>query len=120
MTRFSALTWMLVIVVAVFMLYKVKYQVQAIKHEIAAATKELKSEREALRVITAEWAYLNRPARLQILAQKYLASTDVTVSQIAEIQEIPFPEYRMAHAKDIANPIKRASMLTAGIAGEGR
>ncbi|NBO18117.1 MAG: hypothetical protein EBV03_02625 [Proteobacteria bacterium] len=96
MMRLSNFVWMVVIVVAVFMLYKVKYQVQALQQEIAATSQQLRQEREALRVTSAEWAYLNRPERLQKLATKYLASTDVTVNQIAEIEEIPFPSQSMA------------------------
>ncbi|MBY0408323.1 MAG: hypothetical protein K2Q01_11590 [Rickettsiales bacterium] len=94
--KFSTLLWMLVIVVASFMLYKVKYQVQALKDEVAELSRELEHEREALHVVNAEWAYLNRPARLQRLASKYLAATDLTVSQIAEVEEIPFPRQSMA------------------------
>ena len=94
--KLSIFVWMFVIVVASFMLYKVKYQVQGVKDEIAANSRELEREREALHVVNAEWAYLNRPARLQMLATKYLASEGVTVNQIAEVEEIPFPNRNMA------------------------
>lgn len=107
--KLSTLVWMLVIVVASFMLYKVKYQVLALKNEVAATSRELEREREALHVVAAEWAYLNRPARLQQLAGKYLASTDLTVSQIAEVEEIPFPHQAIA-TNDKEGVIKTASL----------
>lgn len=97
--KLSSLVWMVVIVVASFMLYKVKYQVQALKNEVASVSRQLEHEREALHVVNAEWAYLNRPERLQRLAGKYLAATDLTVSQIAEVEEIPFPATSVAQAE---------------------
>jgi hypothetical protein len=96
MNRLSTFVWIFVIVVAAFMLYKVKYQVQALKTEIAETSRELERKREALHVVAAEWAYLNRPERLQKLANKYLASTDLTVDQIAEIEAIPFTRQTFA------------------------
>jgi len=107
--RLSIFVWMFVIVVASFMLYKVKYQVQALKDEVAATGRELEHEREALHVVNAEWAYLNRPERLQKLASKYLATTELTVSQIAEVEEIPFPHQNVA-AMDKDDGIKTAAL----------
>ena len=96
MNRLSPLVWMVVIVIAAFMLYKVKYQVQALKTQVAETSHELEREKQALHVVAAEWAYLNRPERLQKLAAKYLPSADMTVGQIAEVEAIPFPGQAMA------------------------
>lgn len=114
--KLSTVVWMMVIVVASFMLYKVKYQVQALKNEVAATARELEREKEALHVVAAEWAYLNRPARLQKLASRYLASTDVTVSQIAEVEEIPFPDQSLAQAP-ADSAVKSVSLHVKGGAG---
>lgn len=91
MKRIPLLVMMLVIVGAAFMLYRVKYEVQALQQQIVESERELAHEREALRVVSAEWAYLNRPERLRQLAAKYLSSGSLTVEQIAEIEAIPFP-----------------------------
>ena len=96
MTRISTLVWMVVVVVAAFMLYKVKYQVQAIKTQVAETTRELEQEKQAMHVVAAEWAYLNRPERLERLAAKYLPSAEMTVGQIAEVEAIPFPNRALA------------------------
>jgi hypothetical protein len=116
MKRLSNVLWAMVIVVALFMLYKVKYQVLALKQEVAATAQELRQEQDALRVVSAEWAYLNRPQRLQQLAAKYLASTDVTVNQIAEIEEIPFPSQSMAALE----PSAGIKPVSAKVTGGGR
>lgn len=96
MNRISTVVWLFVIVIAAFMLYKVKYEVQTLKSQVAETSRQLEMERQSLHVVAAEWAYLNRPERLQKLAVKYLAASEVTVSQISDIQEIPFPGQTLA------------------------
>ena len=88
--------WFSVIVVASFMLYQVKYEVQSIRAQIAQTSQELEQEKEAMHVVAAEWAYLNRPERLQQLAAKYLVSKGVTVQQVAEVEAIPYPKQSLA------------------------
>lgn len=116
MNKFSTIIWMVVIVVAVFMLYKVKYEVQALKTQVAETSRELENEREALHVVAAEWAYLNRPERLRVLATKYLSSTGVTVDQIADVEMIPFPNRSVASADhdDSVKPVS-AKMPAGGV-----
>jgi len=96
MTRISTLIWIAAIAAAIFVLYEVKYEVQSLKNQVAETSRHLEAEKEALHVVAAEWAYLNRPDRLQQLASKYLTSTDVTVSQVADVQAIPFPTQTQA------------------------
>ncbi len=99
MNRLSFLAfWIGVVVVASFMLYRVKYEVQSIKAQIAETTQEIAQERESLHVVAAEWAYLNRPERLQALSDKYLAGKNVTVDQVAEIEAIAFHKQAVASA----------------------
>jgi len=96
MQKLSTLVWVFIIVVASFMLYKEKDQVLTLKKQVAETERQLEAEKEALHVVAAEWAYLNRPERLQQLAARYLASSDVTVDQVADIQAIPFPGQSVA------------------------
>ena len=107
MNRLSTVVWLFVIVVAAFMLYKVKYEVQTLKNKVAEASRQLEQEKQALHVVAAEWAYLNRPERLQKLAVKYLASSEVTVMQIADIEAIPFPgqTYAAVDAEEGVKPV---------------
>lgn len=110
MSRLTMLIWMVIVVVASFSLYAVKYQVQSVRQQVADTSRELEKEREALRVAAAEWAYLNRPERLRQLAGKYLTTADVTVSQLAEVQAIPFPSQTVA-ALDDSGDVKPAAVM---------
>ncbi len=93
---FSIAIWVFVIVSSAFGLYRVKYEVQAIHAQIEETRRELAQEKETLRVAAAEWAYLNRPERLRMLAGKYISDDELTVSQVAEMKAIPFPTQMQA------------------------
>ncbi len=90
--------WAVVIVGAAFMLYRVKYEVQSLKAQVADASQRMAQEREMLHVEAAEWAYLNRPENLRKLADKYLKGKNVTVDQVAEIEAISFHKQAVAIA----------------------
>jgi len=112
MRKFAPLLWIVVIVLAAFGLYRVKYEVKNIKSQIAATQQQLESQRELLHVVAAEWAYLNRPDRLQMLSAKYLSSASLTVDQIADLQAIPFPSTATA-SLDVPSDISPASFQPA-------
>ncbi|MEQ1789537.1 MAG: hypothetical protein ABL857_03745 [Rickettsiales bacterium] len=100
MKRLTCLAlWVVVIIVASFMLYRVKYEVQSIKIQIANVSSEMAQEREMLNVEAAEWAYINRPENLRKLASKYLDGKNVTVEQVAEVEAFAFHEQHLASAE---------------------
>lgn len=89
--RLSTLLWIFILAMAALGLYAVKYKVQDIRQQVADTTRALKAEREALHVISAEWAYLSRPARLRALAQKHLNLEPVSNVQMIELARLPMP-----------------------------
>ena len=89
-SRISTIFWMILIVAAALGLYVVKYQVQSMQEELARQENILREERESLHVLEAEWAYLNRPERLQQLTNRHLALLTPSLSkQISSIDAIP-------------------------------
>lgn len=46
--------------------------VQRAEEELAALQSSIAQEQETIRVLSAEWSYLNSPARLELLASQYL------------------------------------------------
>ncbi len=119
MIRLSMIIWVMVLAVSAFALYSVKFKVQTLRSQIAEVEEQLESERESMNVVAAEWAYLNRPDRIQKLAAAYLSTKEVTVEQIAEVAAIPFPRVVEASAAGDSNhnsspsdsPVVNAALL---------
>ncbi|MCH2548144.1 MAG: hypothetical protein MK052_11120 [Alphaproteobacteria bacterium] len=88
--RLSSVIWVMVVVVAASMLYGVKYSVQTMDEEIAVIQAQIKEERNAIHVLKAEWAYLSRPERIRILAEKHLQVQPMDGKQMLELADVPF------------------------------
>ncbi len=97
-SRISTIFWMILIVAAALGLYVVKYQVQSMQEELAKQENILREERESLHVLEAEWAYLNRPQRLQELANRHLPLAPALSKQISSIDSIPLASDLLAAA----------------------
>lgn len=85
------LTLLLFIVIAGVLgvgLFWAKVQVQALEDERHRLDGAIVAERQAIRVLNAEWALLNDPARLRALAEKHLGLVPVMGRQIAGIDDV--------------------------------
>tara|TARA_Y100001934_G_C12184905_1_gene693458 strand:- start:174 stop:533 length:360 start_codon:yes stop_codon:yes gene_type:complete len=54
--------------------YSINYESRAVLKRNNALSSEIKKEEDYLSILTAEWAYLNRPERLESLAEKFFSS----------------------------------------------
>lgn len=70
-------------------IYLVKYTVQDVQREVAGLKRELKTEKESLHLLNAEWAYLNRPERLRQLADRHLDLVPLDSRQIDQVRALP-------------------------------
>ena len=70
-------------------LYNMKYEVRRLESRLAELQQTLTSGRQAVKVLHAEWAYLNRPARLQDLSGRHLDLQPVQVGQLTGLHELP-------------------------------
>jgi hypothetical protein len=50
--------------------------------------RQLSADRDSIRVLKAEWAYLNKPERVENLANKYLKMSNVAVAQVYKNEEV--------------------------------
>jgi len=69
-------------------LYYVSQKVHDANEEIQVVVAEVEQEKESIRVLKAEWSYLNRPQRLEKLAAKYLALKKAVPSQFIELGDV--------------------------------
>ncbi len=72
------------VLVGLYGVYQLKYQVRGIKREAANLNAQLEEEYKNLHVLKAEWVYLNRPARLQELSRRHLDLVPLAAEQVIE------------------------------------
>ena len=65
-----------------FMLLYTSQNVQQAERKLSNIRNSIAQEQEAIRVLNAEWAYLNSPARLETLASDYLKMKAPTAEQL--------------------------------------
>ena len=74
---------------AVFM-FKVKHKVQDLKRDLVEYNRQLASDREAIYVLKAEWAYLTDPVRIKKLSDNYLTMQHANAIQAKFNEELPY------------------------------
>jgi hypothetical protein len=88
--RLSSVFWLLLVSATALATFAVKYEVQALDDQLTDAGKATASENRELRVLDAEWAYLNRPDMLAAMNQRFLSLAAITRKQLqTAITDIP-------------------------------
>lgn len=91
--RLTSLTALLLALVSGSSLFWVSQQVQQVEREQRQLMVTNLQEEESIRVLKAEWDYLNRPERLEELSAKYLNMAPVSADTLVQsISAIPEPE----------------------------
>jgi cell division protein FtsL len=88
MLRFVNVCLVLGLVALAYVIYQVKYEARALDEEIASLGKQIDEERDALAVLRAEWSLLNRPERIERLAQKYLKLAPAQPRQLVTVDSV--------------------------------
>ena len=92
--------------------YLVKYSVQGVQRDVATLKRNLAVEKESLHLLNAEWAYLNRPDRLQKLAARHLDLVPLDSRKIDAVGALP------AAATYSKNPAQHEMVRDASLLGE--
>lgn len=122
MKKFGAVFWLVIVLVAGFTTFKVKYAVQNIEDELTRVRRQTVAEQLEIRVLTAEWAYLNQPERLAELNRRFLALGPIAARQRQlSIEDIPLraaaalpdavPDIQVGTSPDQAAPQPSPSAL---------
>jgi cell division protein FtsL len=88
MLRFVNVCLVLGLVALAYVIYQVKYEARSLDEEIASLGKQIDEERDALAVLRAEWSLLNRPERIERLAQKYLKLAPAQPQQLVTVDTV--------------------------------
>lgn len=82
MNRIATSLVLLFIVASGVGLYQLKYKTIRLQQEVSALEASIVRDREAIRVLEAEWTYLTRPDRVALLSERYLALRPATAEQV--------------------------------------
>ena len=96
MTRFSTTLWVVIACAAALGLFYVKHEVQRVEGELIHAERLVKDEQRALRVLKAEWSYLNKPERIADLAQRHLELGPMGAERVVRLELIPPRDHERA------------------------
>ncbi|MAN80693.1 MAG: hypothetical protein CMM77_13795 [Rhodospirillaceae bacterium] len=86
-TTFLALALAAVMSLGLFM---VSYQVQDLEDQLDTLNRDIARDNRAVHVLQAEWAHLNDPQRLRLLAERYLGLEPIATKQLGTVEEIPW------------------------------
>jgi cell division protein FtsL len=89
MIRVMALLWISVITIAGLGLYWVKFEVQDIREEVASYETQLEQEKDKIKMLNVEWAYLTRPERIRSLTETHMAMAPTNGQQFVALTTIP-------------------------------
>ncbi len=68
MRFFALFVWLVLALTTGYALFDITFRVEAIEERLARLNRDILKEQEALHVLSAEWSFLNRPARMGKLA----------------------------------------------------
>ena len=89
MTRLVFLGWLVLGgALATFGFY-VSDDVAKLEKELQAVERAILEEQRAIHVMTAEWSYLNRPARIADLAKRHLNLTPIGARRMVALDDLP-------------------------------
>jgi len=112
--RKSTALWIIGILCVGMILVSTTQKVTDKRQELAQLTTDTLEEEEALRVLQAEWSYLNQPERLEKLNNQYLSLVPMTGKQFARLDnfENRAPVVTDPETPSILDPLQTTENLT--------
>ena len=78
-----------VLVLAAAWVYEIKYSSTRQAEQVAKLRGEIRRERDAIAALRAEWAQLDNPDRIQILARRHLTLKPIESTQFDALNGLP-------------------------------
>lgn len=95
-------------------LFFIKHEVKEQEARLAELNREIQRNQEAIHVLKAEWSYLNDPARLRQLSEKYLGMKPMAPAQVATLDTLPRDD-GPAYAAEPAPAAPKAALAVAKV-----
>ena len=88
MIRGTTVFWTLLAIFAGVSMFVVKHQVRTLEGDLQSLERAFVAEQEAIHVLTAEWSYLNQPARLDGLGRRLIGLAPATAAQLTDFSQL--------------------------------
>lgn len=133
MIRIGTIAWFVLLALLGVGLFQVKYAVQAKERDLRAVNRQITADRQILRVLEAEWSYLNDPVRLADLTRRHTDLVPAMAGQIVGFDDLrarpenqkppaaPLPDAPaplLIGAAPEAAPLQEAALPPAASAGD--
>jgi hypothetical protein len=69
--------------------YSIKYETIYYAEQVKKLEKRLDRERDSITTLRAEWQHINKPSRVQVLADRHLQLQTLQATQIARAIDLP-------------------------------
>ena len=89
MIRLGTLLWALLVGLSGYAMFQMKYEVAQLEDHEISLNRQIAAGREQIRVLGAEWSFLNQPARLDQLVKRHLTLGPIATSQIGRLDQLP-------------------------------
>lgn len=108
MIRGTTALWVFLVLAVSVGMFLMKFQVQNLEDRLAGLNRDIHKTHNAIRVLSAEWAYLNDPARIADLASRLLGLGILDGQAMAQIADLPLqqpekPAHRGTFSPTLAN-----------------
>ncbi len=100
MNKLALFAWLAACAVTIWFAFHIKYKVQELESELGIARAEMQRDSEAIRVLEAEWSFLNQPSHLADLAERHLDFSPILAEQVVHLGDLPARETPAAEAQD--------------------
>ena len=99
MLRFVNICLVLALVALAYVIDEGKYEACALGEDIGGLRKDIETERDAVAVLRAEWSLLNRPERIERLAQKHLKLAPARPQQLVTLDTVSDNDFERARTE---------------------
>lgn len=109
--RRMTILWLALAAICSAVLFHTSQQVTDGRAKLTALNADIRKEGETVRVLQAEWSYLNQPDRLEKLSKQYLELAPLKGRQFTQLTETPDrpPPVAEAAAEDVTDAVNQAT-----------
>ena len=108
MMKLSTIFWIFLVAIAGALLFTVSYSVKEKQEHLAQMKQDIVRTHDEVRVLTAEWSYLNQPSRLEGMLRRYTDLQPTKHQQIVAFADVP---YANDAAPETATPVLAAAAM---------